>query len=151
GPYGVTEEHDGEDEPGSGRANGLFDDSFDVVNGAGEVAEDNRRRTPVGNKGEHHAADNDHLGSTHEAAASCRCTSLCHIRNPWTCSRERTAPFLGVLTSVPSQLSRAFFGSPTGLADGRELESAPVGRSDLGPAGRSNGPLVGSPVPFTRR
>ena len=62
GADGIAEDHDGEDEPGRRRADGSFDDAADVVCRAGEIAEDDGGGLPVGDEGEHHAADDDDLG-----------------------------------------------------------------------------------------
>src|SRR4029453_4895849 len=61
-PDGEREQQHGEDEPRGGRADGLLDDAADVVGGAGEVAQDDGGGAPVRDEGEHHAADDHHLG-----------------------------------------------------------------------------------------
>ncbi len=65
---GVAEEHDAEDEPRGGRADGLLDDAADVVGRAGQVAEDDGGGAPVADEGEHHAADDDDLSWPQQTA-----------------------------------------------------------------------------------
>src|SRR5262249_29147076 len=74
-PHGIAEEHDGEDEPGRRLADRLLDDAADVIRRTGNVAEDDGRRSPVRNEGEHHAANDDHLGGAQGAAHSARLAS----------------------------------------------------------------------------
>ena len=69
---GVAEEHHGQDEPRGGRADGVLDDAADVVGRAGQVAEHHGRRPPVGDEGEHHAADDDHLDRPPQTVAKPR-------------------------------------------------------------------------------
>src|SRR5262249_21521431 len=57
--HGIAKEHDGQDEPGRGRADGVLDDAADVVDRAGQVAEDDRGRAPVRDESEGHAADDE--------------------------------------------------------------------------------------------
>ena len=46
-----------------------LDDPADVVGRAGQVAEHDRRRPPVRDEREHHAADDDHLDRSPQADA----------------------------------------------------------------------------------
>ena len=91
---GVAEEHHGQDEPGGGRPDGPFDDAADVVGGAGQVAQHDRRRPPVGDEREHHAADDDHLDGSSEALQGSFAGpgGMRGIRHGWDCAkmRERT-------------------------------------------------------------
>ncbi len=61
GAHPVAEEQDAHDEPGGGFADGTFDDGPDVIGRTGQIAQHDGRRSPIGNEGERHAADDDHL------------------------------------------------------------------------------------------
>ena len=57
----VAEEHHGQDEPGGRLADLRLDDAADVIGRAGQVAEDDGRRSPERDEREHHARDDQHL------------------------------------------------------------------------------------------
>ncbi len=53
GAHGKGEEHDAEDEPGSGFADRLFGDAAGVKRGRAKITENDGGRSPERNKGEH--------------------------------------------------------------------------------------------------
>src|ERR1039457_3989846 len=61
GAHGVGEQHDRQDEPGSGFADGGFGDAADVEGAGGKVAEHDSGGAPEGNEGQHDRGGDDDL------------------------------------------------------------------------------------------
>ncbi len=59
GAHREREEHDSDDEPGGGLADGLLSDAAGVESGGGEVVENDGRGAPEGDEGEHHRRGDD--------------------------------------------------------------------------------------------
>ena len=57
----VREQHDRQDEPGGGLADGGFGDAADVVGAGGKIAQHDGGGTPEGNKGQHDSGRDDDL------------------------------------------------------------------------------------------
>ena len=57
----IAEEHDAEDEPGRGLADGLLADAADVIGGAGQIAEDDGGGPPEADERQRNAADDQHV------------------------------------------------------------------------------------------
>ena len=132
--HAVAEDHHGQDEPRGRRADRPFHDAADVVGRAGQVAEHDGRRPPVGDEREHHAADDDHLDRT--AQRICR-GEMRRIpgRRTGRVTRHRAQCLAGTRQGIPRvrRHRRPFQFRPNrnlGLAaevsDGLELEITPA-------------------------
>ena len=64
GPDGIAEEHDAEDEPRRGLADGLLADAADVIGGAGQVAQDDGGGPPEADERQGNAADDQDVDGT---------------------------------------------------------------------------------------
>ena len=61
GAHRIREQHDRQDEPGGGFADGGFRDAADVVGARGKIAQHNGGGAPERNKGQHHRGRDDDL------------------------------------------------------------------------------------------
>ena len=59
GSHREREQHDADNEPGSGVADGLLGDPTGVKSGGGEIVQNDGRRAPVGDEREHHRRGDD--------------------------------------------------------------------------------------------
>ncbi len=64
GSHGVGEQHDGQNEPGSGLADGLLGDRARIEGGRAEVIEYDGGRPPEGNEGKHGGRGNHDFGKS---------------------------------------------------------------------------------------
>jgi hypothetical protein len=61
GPHRVTEQHDGENEPGSAFADHFLGVTTRVIGGRSQVGKHDRSRPPEGDEGQHHRSGDENL------------------------------------------------------------------------------------------